>query len=160
MLLKTSDGRSFALHVDRYEHPDEELGPTEDNPADEFETERFLIVTVTFCNAEGSWSATAPEMTTTELARLADWLDSVAAGKPSREGVYFTERDLEFGVASAERRLFVHASWDFRPPWSGDPHATTTIAFPLDEIDLAAAIASLRDQLTAFPGRPPLDKTR
>ena len=37
MKLETPDGCYFSLNVDRYEFPNEELGPTEDNPAEDFE---------------------------------------------------------------------------------------------------------------------------
>ena len=72
LILKASDGRSFSLHVERYEFPKEALGPTDDNPADEFDTGRFLVVRASFCNSDGSWMASGPEMDTVELERLAD----------------------------------------------------------------------------------------
>ena len=37
MKLIAADDSLFTLNVDRYEFPDEELDPTEDNPADEFD---------------------------------------------------------------------------------------------------------------------------
>lgn len=157
MILKTSDGRSFSLHVECYEFPNEALGPTDDNPDDEFDTGRFLVVRASFCNPDGSWMASGPEMNTVELERLADWLDSILKGEPSRNGVYFTERDLEFTVDDGKGMLSVHAFRDFLPPWITDRSSTIKISFPLIEIDLKAAILSLRSQLRAFPGRPQLD---
>src|SRR5262245_10813423 len=105
MLLELFGGPSFSLNVDGYEFPDEELGPTEDNPADYFDRGRFLVVTVSFKTQTGTWRATAPEMTTTELEQLASWLESILNGQPSRIGVYFTERDLEFTIDETLGRL-------------------------------------------------------
>jgi hypothetical protein len=98
MRLETRDGRLFSLRIESYEFPDEDLGPTDDNPADEFDTGRFLVVAVMFRNPLGEWSASGPIMTTNELGRLADWIDSIVTGHPCTAGVYFTERDLEFSI--------------------------------------------------------------
>ena len=153
MILATPDGQKFSLHVERYEFPDEELIPTDDNPATDFDTGRFLMVTVSINTPEGEWNATRPEMTTTELERLADWLETVLKGDPSCDGVYFTERDLEIGFDEGSNSLMVHLFWDFLPQWMAkDSHLT--IAFQLERINLPAAISSLRSQLERFPGRP------
>ena len=55
MKFETLDGRFFSLLVEEYEFPDEELSPTEDNPAEDFETDRFLIVSHSFRNSDGEW---------------------------------------------------------------------------------------------------------
>ena len=80
MKIETRDGRLFSLIVKQYEFPDEELGPTEDNPADEFETGRFLIVSHIIRNADGEWNTRGPTMTTVELERLVNWLDQIRDG--------------------------------------------------------------------------------
>lgn len=159
MQLATADGRMFSLVVDRYEFPDEDLGPTDDNPADEFETGRDLIVTVSFTNADGSWRASGPIMTTTQLERLADWFESLARGSRICNGIYFTERDLELSIDEIAEIVSVHAFRDFLPPWSTSPDGVT-IEFPLWEIDAVGAAKSLRAQLFKFPGRPPLDHAK
>jgi hypothetical protein len=155
MKLEVHGGPLFSLVVNRYEFPDEDLRPTEDNPVDEFETGRFLVVTASFRNADGQWNASGPIMTTDELERLAEWLDSVVKGHPLSAGIYFTERDLEFSIDLEERNLLVHVSRDFRPNWSMSSE-TVTITFPVDHIDLRCAVESLRSQLNRFPGRPPI----
>lgn len=152
MQLKTVDGPTFSLSVERYEFPDEELGPTEDNPADEFDQERFLVIRIAVTTSDGEWSMARPEMTTNELERLANWLEQVSSGSPSKRGVYFTERDLEFTVDESVRILTAHLFGDFLPPWAKEKQHD--LAFPIDEIDLAGAIASLRSQLEQFPGLP------
>lgn len=155
MLLESSDGQLFLLHIDRYEFPDEELGPTKDNPADDFDRGRFLVVTVSCKISTGSWQATAPEMTTTELERLASWLESLQSGQPSGVGVYFTERDLEFTVDEARETLNVRLHRDFLPPWNKKGESLT-MSFPIGEINLNEVVASMRSQLVQFPDRPPL----
>jgi hypothetical protein len=154
MKLETRDGRSFSLRVERYEFPDEELGPTEDNPADDFDTGRFLVVAASFRNAGSDWSASGPVMTTTEVGRFVDWMDSIVKGHPLSTGVYFTGRDLEFTIDHDARNLLVHACRDFRPDWSTT--ADVTIEFAIDQVDLRVAAESLRSQLKCFPGRPPI----
>ncbi len=145
---------SFSLIVDRYEFPDEELGPTEDNPAGEdFDPSRFLVVTVSVSTPEGSWQATAPEMTTSELERFADWLEEISQGKRLRMGVYFTERDIEFVVDEECKILTVYLYCDFLPPWM-ERSQDLALEFPLQAVDLGGAIASIRRQLEEFPGRP------
>ena len=153
MKIETADNRSFSMIVERYEFPEEELGPTEDNPADEFETGRFLIVSHAIRNADGDWNARGPTMTTNELQRLVDWLNLIRNGSPSTDGIYFTERDLEFTYDASAGNLCVHLFRDFLPPWIGSAEHVT-IAFPANEIDLESAIKSLQSQLIAFPGRP------
>jgi hypothetical protein len=154
MKITAKDGTSFSLCIEGYEFPDEDLLPNEDNPADEFDTGRFVIVRFVATHTEGSWSATGPEMTTTEMARLATWLDSINAKDANARGVYFTERDLEFSVSEDLAILHVHFFWGFLPPWIKDPAGQMDLHFPVGEIDLADASKSLREQLIAFPGRP------
>ena len=155
MKLESPDGRFFTLNVDGYEFPDEKLGPTEDNPADEFESGRFLIVSHTFCNSDGEWCASGATMTTSELQRLADWLESIRDGNVSQSGVYFTERDLEFTVDDSGSILRVHVFGNFLPSWIGQVDAIT-IDFPVACVQFDRVLKSLRRQLTQFPGRPPI----
>ncbi len=156
MELRSKNGDRFTLSVDRYEFPDEELGPTEDNPDDDdFYTGRFLIVSHECENAEGQWRAAFPTMDTIELSRFIGWLESIRRNEIERDGVYFTERCLEFTFDQSSTSLLVHLSLDLLPSWIVQG-ATITLKFPMMEIDLDATIASLRDQSAKFPGRPPL----
>ena len=155
MKIETANNRFFSLTVERYEFPDEELGPTEYNPADEFETGRFLVVSHGIRNADGEWNTRGPTMTTNELQRFVDWLNLILNGSPPTDGIYFTERDLEFTYDASARNLCVHLFRDFLPPWIGSADHVT-IEFSVNEIDLESAINSLQSQLDAFPGRPPI----
>ena len=153
MKFTTSDNQtSFTLNVERYEFPDEELHPTEDNPADEFDTGRFLIVSHDCKTPDGEWSVRGPTMKTTELDQFAKWLESIILGQPDAEGVCFTERELELTVDSFQRKLHVHLSGEFLPPMCSE--LACRLSFPLQELDLVSAVASIREQLAKFPGRP------
>lgn len=136
-----------------YEFPDEELGPTEDNPADEFQMGRFLIIEATFSDSGRVWHATGPIMDTNELGRLIDWLDAIINKRCSMSGVYFTERDLEFSCDEAQSRLMVHIFEDFLPTWCEKD--SLTLEFPLADVNLPIVTSDLKDQLKRFPGRPP-----
>jgi len=151
MKFETPDGCLFTLTIERYEFPDEELGPTEDNPAEDFETGRFLIVSHTFRNADGEWEASGPTMTTAELQQFIDWLDSIRHGLPTTDGVDFTEYDLEFTVDASTTFLRVHTFWDFLPAWV-KPEESVIIEFAIRHLDLDAVIDSLEQQLAEFPG--------
>jgi hypothetical protein len=161
MKLETPGGRYFSLTIERYEFPEEELGPN-DNPAEDFDTARFLIVSHTFRDANGQWNACGPTMTTSELQRFIYWLDSIRRedtsilDSDSINGVYFTERDLEFSVDEALQNLRVHVSFELLPSWANSAE-TVTIEFPLKHINLDRVIASLEQQLARFPGRPPIE---
>jgi len=90
MRIATLEDTVFALRIENYEFPNEDLAPNEDNPADEFDPSRFLILSIQATNRDGSWSATGPVATTSDIRRLADWLDSIADKRHSEAGVYFT----------------------------------------------------------------------
>ena len=155
MVLRSKSGNLFTLTVERYEFPNEELGPTEDNPADkDFDTGRFLIVSHQIGSADGQWRGEFPTMDTNEFTRFIDWLDSVQSSEIKTQGVYFTERCLEFTLDESFTSLLVHLSSEFLPPWGSDG-GTFVLNFPLAEVDLGAAVASLRQQSARFPGRPP-----
>ena len=154
MELNASNGCRFTLTIERYEFPDEELGPTEDNPESDFDSGRFLVVSHAFGNSDGRWQGEFPTMDTVEFIRLIDWLDSIRRNDISTQGAYFTERCLEFTIDDTQTSLRVHLCDELLPPWSANN--SVVLDFPLSEIDLPAAIASLRQQAITFPGRPPL----
>lgn len=153
MKLTNSSGESIELHVVGYEHPDDELGPTEDNPADDFDPGRFLIVTVAAKARGRSWDGTGAYLDTVELNRFANWLESIRRGQPSHYGIYFTEREMAWSVNYPLTELTVFLWHDLQPPWWDDLNSLP-IDFSLTEIDLRDAIRSLRQQALKFPGLP------
>ena len=98
-------------------------------------------------------------MTNVELQRFCEWLEAIRDGNVSTNGVYFTERDLEFTVDDSHADLHVHVFSRFLPPWV-DSTDSVTITFPIACIDFNGALGSLRDQLIRFPGRPPFDNLK
>jgi len=154
MILQCKTGSSrLTLKVDGYEFPDEPLGPTEDNPPDEFETARWLIVTFGFCFESQIWSVTGPYAKTSEIELLADWFDSIAIGDPSADGIRFIERDIEFTFNQRVSSLTVHLFRDFLPPLNRTCESFD-MEFSLVEIELAGASNELRTILKRFPERP------
>jgi len=143
------------VKVAHYEFPDEELGPTEDNPASDFETGRFLVVDCSFREGGRAWSASAAIMTTDELQRFSKWLESLKERAQAALGFFFTERELEFSIDDSRTNLHVYVSGSFLP--SGHKSGETLrIDFPLADVDLDAAIKAINQELQAFPGRPPI----
>ena len=156
MEIQSANGECFSFVVDRYEFPHEPLGPTEDNPAGEdFDTGRFLVISCEFENHDGKWSGSFPEMDTTGLARLIQWLDSINRDDIMLNGVHFVEYNLEFSVDETRTVLHVHAFNHFLPPWIAEGESIT-LRFPIADINLTNALAALRAMAEQFPGRPPL----
>jgi len=106
----------------------------------------------------GHWSATDPSLLTYEVARLAEWLRSVARGDAPEREESFMEPNLLFQVVDtalgpALRVLF---GLELRPSWAGSDVAgvgDVFVEFPLRALDLRQAADSLVDQLQHFPQR-------
>lgn len=150
--LEAPSGNKFTMEVLGYEFPDEDLGPTEDNPAEEFNTARFLVIDCEFSKEGRTWRASSPELTTIQLERLWKWLNSICEGdSTASDGVYFTERNLEFGFDKNEQAICVFASYEL-----ADQNEPAVLRFDLDKCQLRTALQSLKRDLERFPGRPPL----
>ena len=155
MKFDALNGDYFSFAINRYEFPNEELGPTDDNPAGEdFDTGRFLVISCEFRNGDGDWTASFPEMDTNGLARFIDWMDSINNNAVIEDGVHFIEYDLEFTTNDSRAILHVHAFNHFLPPWISPP-ASVKLDFAVTDIDFADALGSLRRMAEQFPGRPP-----
>jgi len=155
MKFANTKGDAFSLLVDRYEFPGEEFGPTDDNPADEFETGRFIVVSHAIRHNGREWNTCGPTMKTTELKRLKDWFALIQDGSATTGGLCFTERELEFTYDKVSGNLQVHLFFGFLPPWE-DSSDSVVIGFQAEKLDIGAAINSLHAQLKAFPSRPPI----
>lgn len=101
------------------------------------------------------WTVARPCMTVQEGDFLVRWLEEVNAGRQPKHLYFdFLEPALVFELADIELvRVFIQDA--LRPPWQPARGHTEDlwIDFPLDEIDLQAAIASLRAQLAQYPVR-------
>ena len=56
----------------------------------------WLLVRMTACFDDLSWSAVEPCLRTFELVELRDWLESFASDTPTVENLSFTENELGF----------------------------------------------------------------
>jgi hypothetical protein len=106
-----------------------------------------------------SWSTRDASLLTWEVKELADWLDSVAAGRTSDSEMSFLEPNLRFEVRdTTSSAVTIRAFFDLevRPPWI-DRAATdedapwTDLHCQLDELQSWAE--ELRGYLGRFPVR-------
>lgn len=149
MKLSGSGGQSFTLTLQGYQFPDGRDDPHDNN---------WLFVAVDVSHPKGDWRASDPSLLTWEVARLADWLESVAKGGQSSASEDFLEPTLEFHVVDEQqtKALRVLFGLELRPKWAESEVASegdVYIDFPMTEIDLVAAAQELRRQLLRFPQR-------
>lgn len=112
MLLRGSDGQSFQLRVLGYQFPNETTDYWDAN---------WLYVAVSVEHPRGGWSAIDPSLLTFEVARLADWFDSLAQGGPVDAEEEFTEPNLAFRLSQggSGQALCVYFELESRPAWAG-----------------------------------------
>jgi hypothetical protein len=114
----------------------------------------WLVIEGTVRHPRGAWTFRDPGLLTYEVARLADWLDAVAAGTEATPWCAFIEPNLSFDVSSesADRVLRMSFALEALPPWA-ETGEEIYIEFPVNRVDFRAAAASLRSQLSSFPQR-------
>lgn len=143
------DDKSLELHILGYQFPG-------------IETERYdsnwLVVEGKVAHPRGGWTFRDPCLLTYEVRRLADWLDSLARDEPSSECVVFVEPNLELHWIESDTEGCVRVTFDLKasPPWAardGAEDEPCRIDFPVTEIELRRAAASLREQLEKYPQR-------
>ncbi len=149
MRLETADGQSLELRILGYEFPELETEEDDSN---------WLIVEGKIAHPRGGWKFRDPCLLTYEASRLADWLDSLARGTPSSEEVSFIEPNLSFRSleSPAGARLRAYFELEARPSWAPSDVVEWEqcwIDFPVSELELRRAAASLRDQLKNYPQR-------
>lgn len=152
--LNGSDGDFFGFTIMGYQYPDEPLEPSDDNPADEFDTGRFLVVKFCFVRNAINWTRSGPILTTDDLIKLRDWMAELPSATTRTLGCYFTERELELSYDATRKSLSVHASYEFNSPFEqiGQP---TRIVFSLDAQTVTYLVRQLDDCIHRFPGKPP-----
>src|SRR5262245_16353026 len=111
----------------------------------------------TVVHPRGSWTFRDPCLLTYEVSSLADWLDSVALGKPLSDEQGFVEPNICFRLAKASTGTSLQVLFwlECRPPWATPktPEADSWLEFPVSEFVLRRAADSLRDQLRDLPQR-------
>jgi hypothetical protein len=134
----------FELRIAGYQFPGDATSDYDSN---------WLIVEGAAQHPRGDWTFRDSSLLTYEVARLADWLEAVAAGTEPEPWCGFIEPNLSFEVVGGVgRELRVSFAIEARPQWakSGED---VSVEFPLATLDLVSAAASLRRQLREFPQR-------
>ncbi|MFO0884320.1 MAG: hypothetical protein U0894_09040 [Pirellulales bacterium] len=143
----------FGLTIIGYQYPNEPLEPSDDNPVDEFDTGRFLVIECHFVRNEVDWKRSGPFLSTDDLAKLRDWMVELPLVTIGTVGCYFTERDLELSYDASRKALSIHASYELNSPVERSGQ-TTTLVFRLDDSMIASLVGQLENCIRRFPGRP------
>jgi len=175
MRLSSVDGSGFELRIAGYEFPDLltkgyeypkfrelaegsklELQIEDDglpNPLAAFDA-NWLVIEGVVQHQQGDWTFRDPCLLADEVARLADWLEAAASGIEKESSCGFIEPNLFFDLVGVEgkRRLRVSFSAEARPAWA-KPGEEVSVDFPLAGLDLASAVAALREQIRQYPQR-------
>jgi hypothetical protein len=135
----------FELRVAGYQFPDNATADYDSN---------WLVIEGAVRHPRGEWQFRDPSLLTYEVARLADWLETVAAGTEPEPWCRFIEPNLRFELVGegAARVLRISFAIEALPPWAkvGDD---VSVEFPVGESEIASAVRSLRQQLRASPQR-------
>jgi hypothetical protein len=147
VILEGESGDRLQLELLGYQFP---------TLADEPDDSNWLNVRVSARNGGGAWSGTEPVLQTGEVAKLADWLDAVAAGTESEHVLGFRKPNLSFEHGGEPVRLRAWFELESRPEWAPAAEAgehDLCVELDVDPDDVRAAAASLRSQLGRFPSR-------
>ncbi len=136
---------AIELQIGSYQFPDENTADYDSN---------WLLIEGAVLHPRGGWRFLDPCLLTYEVAKLAGWFEATAKGIAAEPWCAFIEPNLSFDVVGdgMDRALRLSFAIEALPPWAKrgeDVH----IDFPLSQLDLAAASASLRRQLLEFPQR-------
>lgn len=149
MRFSRSDQCFFELKIRDYQFPDI-IGEQYDS--------NWLMVEIKVRHPLGEWSAVNPSLLTSEIADLIRWIEAINTGDYSKAHLWFIEPCLEFHLVESGGTSYLRVvfSYEYRPPWGskkfveGEAHF---LEFPLPDVDLKAAIASLHEELVKFPAR-------
>jgi len=137
MILEHGSER-FALSIAAYEFP-------------KADADDWLVIVGEVRLSVGEWSFRDPSLTTFEVARLADWLEALAAGVPTLDWVDIVEPNIAFERASPTT-IRVSLWMESAPDWAKASGKRPGLTLPIDD-RLAVAAAQLRGQLAQFPHR-------
>jgi hypothetical protein len=143
--LTGRNDHSVTLTITGYEFPNAE-------GLDEFDA-NWLVIRADVRNDDGNWRKSSACLLTSEVAALADWLDS-----PGGE-LDFIEPNLTFECidrSADEARLIVWFELELRPDWANSGVAgqrDLSADLTVSRSELTQASRELRDQLAAFPSR-------
>jgi sugar lactone lactonase YvrE len=108
MQLRGIDAQSVELHIAGYQFPDLAAVEYDSN---------WLTIEGQVRHPRGRWSFRDPCLLTSEVSRLATWLDALAQGKPESDEIGFIEPNLSFRVvrSAAFAVLRVYFELEARP---------------------------------------------
>lgn len=117
MLLEGPAGQRFELSILKYQFPDlraglDEVGGSPDEARDPY---RWLDIQIVVTNRDRTWRAVDPMLEEREAAELAEWLEDLAQGTPSRSRIEFTEPNLAFETVPRSGNLRVCFELEARP---------------------------------------------
>src|SRR3954465_2880937 len=124
MRLFGSNGLSFDLVIDGYQFPE---------CADKDRDSNWLCVRGEVRYSGGGWSFRLPCLETFEVRALADWLYSVARGKPRAPMCSFIEPALSLEYQSdPERAVVIRFARASAPPWQARDERLPAFALAFD----------------------------
>ena len=147
MILKDNSGASFELNVAGYQFPGLQHAEYDSN---------WLLIRLEVESPLGSWKSTDLSLLTYEVEALANWLEEIELGEPSKGGIEFIEPNLSLRIWEEEpdiRKLRVYFELECRPSWAASraaPEADLWIELELSDLDLQAAADDLRRQLRRY----------
>jgi len=147
MKLFDQNGVSFALAIDGYQYPE---------IADDYWDSNWLFVRGEVRYPSGGWTFREPCLTTVDLRKLADWLDSIARGRPRAARCSFDEPNLVFEYQSDPRPgVVIRFAHESAPTWQGSDERLKDFSLSFDVFlnDLAKGASDLREFLVTFPER-------
>jgi hypothetical protein len=149
MIFRSSDGTLFQLEVRGYEYPD--------RVDDEWDS-NWLRIAIIVSTSDGTWSVIHPCLLTFEISYLADWLDAVSERMQKESDIGFVEPNLSFELIEGTAEgpyLRVYFAAECLPPWADGPKSGTMffLDFTLLDVDLRAAVESLRARYRTYPPR-------
>jgi hypothetical protein len=148
-MMFSSAEASFQLEVMGYQFPAILNDPYDSN---------WLVIRIEVEHPKGHWEAQAPCLLTSELAKLADWLEAIDREEYPKPVMQFIEPNLSFHIIEPDRdsrRLRIYFELEMRPEWSQEwgIQKDLWVEFRIADLALSTAIQSLREQLAQFPPR-------
>lgn len=149
MILSGKNGDSFELELVGYQFPLTQHG----------DDANWLIVRTSAVVGGQRWESVDPSLMTSEVKRLADWLNSIVEGRPADSVEYFTEPNMTFEVLDSSDhhlRLRVLLELESRAPWLKKADVGESSHGPTIECSkgkLAKWARDMKTQLLRFPPR-------
>jgi len=149
MQIFDSNGNAFRFSILGYQYPEKKFEDYDSN---------WLIIEVDVTYSQKRWNARDACLLTYEVARLAQWFESIAGGISVESIQKFIEPNLEFHLVdiSSEQYLRIFFEFELRPEWAKWDQKIMKdfwIDFSLSKLDLYQTASSLRRQLADYPQR-------